>query len=425
MTAIPSSLPPVPPNEAARLEELHSFCALDTPDDPRLDHLVQLATRLLDCPIALVSLLDSDRQWFKAKAGLATKETPRQIAFCAYAILDDDVMIVEDALGDPRFSANPLVTDSPHIRFYAGAPLISETGFRLGTLCVIDQRPRQLTDIQQSLLKELAQMAVDTLDLHRIIQQTRQDNLARTRFLSSLSHELRTPLNAIMGFSEMILLQSPTDRIADYARAIHQGGTGLLQLVDDILDYGQIEAGERPLTVEALDLDRAILSAVRQIRPLADRRHVQIKLTLPTLLTVRADASALNQVLVHLLENAVKFTPAEGSVRLAAQVAETWGDEQWANITIADTGIGIPPETLAKLGDPFLRPESALTTSERGTGLGIALSRRLLQAMGGSVAFTSKPDHGTRVTLRLPVAPDAPLPGHGPRPQTAPDRDRV
>ncbi|KJV05881.1 hypothetical protein VZ95_21055, partial [Elstera litoralis] len=213
MTAINSPLPPVPPNEAARLDELHSFCVLDTPDDPRLDHLVQLTTRLLDCPIALVSLLDSDRQWFKAKAGLATQETPRQLAFCAYAILDDDVMIVEDALSDPRFTANPLVTDSPHIRFYAGAPLISETGFRLGTLCVIDQRPREFTDAQQSLLKELAQLVVDTLDLHRIIQQTRQDNLARTRFLSSLSHELRTPLNAIMGFSEMILLQSPTDRI--------------------------------------------------------------------------------------------------------------------------------------------------------------------------------------------------------------------
>ncbi|MFY8106894.1 MAG: GAF domain-containing sensor histidine kinase [Elstera sp.] len=400
-----SSPPPIPPNEAARLEELHNFCALDTDDDPRLDHLVQLATRLLECPIALVSLLDSDRQWFKAKIGLETKEMPRRIAFCAYAILDDDVMIVEDALVDPRFVGNPLVSDPPYIRFYAGAPLISETGFRLGTLCVIDQRPRTFSDAQRSLLKELAQMAVDTLDLHRIIQQTRQDNLTRTRFLSSLSHELRTPLNAIMGFSEMILLQSPTDRVADYARAIHQGGTGLLQLVDDILDYGQIEAGERPLRLEALDLDGAILAAVRQVRPLADRRRVSLKLALPTLLTVRADASALDQVLVHLLENALKFTRPNGTVKVAAQKAEAWGEEAWANLTIADTGIGISPETLAKLGDPFLRPDSALTSSERGAGLGIALSRRLLQAMGGSVAFTSKPDHGTRVTLRLKLVP--------------------
>ncbi len=400
MTAF-SSPPPIPPNEAARLEELHNFCALDTPDDPRLDHLVQLATRLLDCPIALVSLLDSDRQWFKAKTGLETKEMPRRIAFCAYAILDDDVMIVEDALADRRFIGNPLVTDPPYIRFYAGAPLISETGFRLGTLCVIDQRPREFNDAQRGLLKELAQMAVDTLDLHRIIQQTRQDNLTRTRFLSSLSHELRTPLNAIMGFSEMILLQSPTDRVADYARAIHQGGSGLLQLVDDILDYGQIEAGERPVRVEALDLDGAILAAARHVRPLADRRQVDLKLALPTLLTVRADASALHQVLVHLLENALKFTRADGTVKVAAKQAEAWGEEQWVNLTITDTGIGIPAETLAKLGDPFLRPASALTSSERGAGLGIALSRRLLQAMGGSVAFTSKPDHGTRVTLRL------------------------
>ncbi len=416
MTAFSFPPPPIPPNEAARLEELHTFCALDTPDDPRLDHLVQLATRLLECPIALVSLLDSDRQWFKAKIGIDAKETPRRIAFCAYAILDDDVMIVEDASADPRFMSNPLVTDPPYIRFYAGAPLISATGFRLGTLCVIDQCPRSFTDAQCSLLKQLAEMAVDTLDLHRILQKTRQDNLTRTRFLSSLSHELRTPLNAIMGFSEMILLQSPTDRVADYARTIHQGGTGLLQLIDDILDYGQIEAGERPVSVEPLDLDGAILAAVRQVRPLADRRQVFVHLALPTLLTVKVDASALHQVLVHILENALKFTPANGTVKVAAHKAEAWGEEEWANLTIADTGIGIPAETLAKLGDPFLRPDSTLTSSERGAGLGIALSRRLLQAMGGSVAFTSKLHHGTRVTLRLKLAPG----GLAPAPETLP-----
>ncbi len=420
MTAIPSPPPPVPPDEAARLEALHSFCALDTPDDPRLDHLVQLATRLLDCPIALVSLLDSDRQWFKAKVGIDTTETPRRLAFCAYAILDDAVMIVEDAEQDPRFAQNPLVTGEPRIRFYAGAPLISETGFRLGTLCVIDQKPRRFSEAQISLLRELAQLAVDALDLHRIVAQTRQDNLARTRFLSSLSHELRTPLNAIMGFSEMILLQSPTERIADYARAIHQGGIGLLQLVDDILDYGQIEAGQRPLTLEAVDLDSAILAAARQIRPLADRRQVHLKLMLPTLLSVRADKSALNQVLVHLMENAVKFTGPGGHARIAAQVAETWGDDDWVHLTITDTGIGIPPETLVRLGDPFLRPENALTSSERGAGLGIALSRRLLQAMGGSIAFSSKPDHGTKVTLRLRLAP--PHTAEAGHPQSGRDR---
>jgi two-component system, sensor histidine kinase len=416
MTAHPSPPPPIPPNEAARLEELYTFCALDTPNDPRLDHLVQLARRLLECPIALVSLLDSDRQWFKAKVGIETKETPRRIAFCAYAILGDDVMIVEDTLIDPRFIDNPLVTDPPYIRFYAGAPLVSATGFRLGTLCVIDQRPRSFTDAQCSLLKQLAEMAVDTLDLHRILHKTRQDNLTRTRFLSSLSHELRTPLNAIMGFSEMILLQSPTDKVADYARVIHQGGTGLLHLIDDILDYGQIEAGERPMRVEPLDLDGAILAAVQQVRPLADRRQVSVSLALPTLLTVKVDASALHQVLVHLLENALKFTDANGSVKVAAHKAEALGEEDWATLTIADTGIGIPAETLAKLGDPFLRPDSALTSSERGAGLGIALSQRLLQAMGCSVAFTSTLDHGTCVTVRLKRAPG----GLAPMPETLP-----
>jgi diguanylate cyclase (GGDEF)-like protein len=130
-----------------------------------------MASRLLETPISLVSLLDDARQWFKAKVGLDADQTPRDIAFCHHAIQQDDVMVVEDATDDPRFRANPLVTSMPNIRFYAGAPLKTDAGHKLGTLCVIDRVPRVLTEEQRTLLEDLAALVVDEMELRRVNAQ--------------------------------------------------------------------------------------------------------------------------------------------------------------------------------------------------------------------------------------------------------------
>jgi diguanylate cyclase (GGDEF)-like protein len=153
--------------ETARLQALLEYDILDTPPEPRFDRIVHMASRLLEMPISLVSLLDDARQWFKAKVGLDADVTPRDIAFCHHAIEQDKVMVIEDATEDPRFQHNPLVTDMPNIRFYAGAPLKTEAGYKLGTLCVIDRVPRVLTEEQCSLLEDLAALVVDEMELRR------------------------------------------------------------------------------------------------------------------------------------------------------------------------------------------------------------------------------------------------------------------
>jgi diguanylate cyclase (GGDEF)-like protein len=153
--------------EAARLEALRRYDILDTPAEPKFDRIVRMASRLLDMPISLVSLIDEARQWFKAKVGLEAEETPRSVSFCTHAIQEDRVMIVEDATRDPRFAQNPLVIDDPGIRFYAGAPLSTDEGYKLGTLCVIDRVPRRLTAEQCVLLEDLAGLVVDEMELRR------------------------------------------------------------------------------------------------------------------------------------------------------------------------------------------------------------------------------------------------------------------
>ena len=155
--------PERPQDEFCRLETLRSLDILDTDSEERFDRLTRLATRLFDVPIALVSLVDENRQWFKSRSGLEALETPRDISFCGHSILGDDVFVVEDTLQDVRFADNPLVTGPPDIRFYAGCPLKSVEGYKLGTLCLIDTKPRTLTEDDFASLRDLAGMAEQEL----------------------------------------------------------------------------------------------------------------------------------------------------------------------------------------------------------------------------------------------------------------------
>lgn len=161
---------PLPPDEEARLDALRSYDVLDTLPEAVFDDLVFLAAYICRTPIALVSLVDRDRQWFKAKVGLGAAETPRAHAFCAYAIHDPrETFIVRDASEDPRFATNPLVTGAPNIRFYAGVPLLTPEGVAVGTLCAIDRQPRELDAEQARALGALARAVVVQLELRRTV----------------------------------------------------------------------------------------------------------------------------------------------------------------------------------------------------------------------------------------------------------------
>ncbi|MCL4523227.1 MAG: GAF domain-containing protein [Acidobacteria bacterium] len=197
---------PLPANEAERLRAVESYDILDTPPEKIFDNLARIAASICGTEVALVSIMDKDRQWFKAKIGWVIKETPREVAFCSHTILSSEILIVPDALEDERFADNPLVTQDPHIRFYAGMPLINPDGHALGTICVIDHKPRQLTAAQQDSLAVLAKCAVGHLELgkaHRLLkaqadgleeevrQRTKQLEVAKKRIEMSYDDTLR------------------------------------------------------------------------------------------------------------------------------------------------------------------------------------------------------------------------------------------
>jgi diguanylate cyclase (GGDEF)-like protein len=205
---------PLPANEAERLDSLRSFGVLDSLPEQGYDDIVQIASSISDSPIALISLIDENRQWFKARVGLDVPETARDLAFCGHAILHpDDVFIVEDALEDERFASNPLVLSDPSIRFYAGAPLTTSSGLAFGTLCVIDTVPRELNENQIRTLQALARQVMAQLELRRAIDELKDS--ARER--EAARQQLVISTQQLKAANEALARESTTDVLTGLA----------------------------------------------------------------------------------------------------------------------------------------------------------------------------------------------------------------
>lgn len=245
-------IPPLLPiDEASRLEALRSLNILDTSAEERFDRLTRLARRLFGVPIALISLVDANRQWFKSCQGLGAAETPREVSFCGHAILSDQIFVIPDALLDERFHDNPLVTGDPKIRFYAGCPITTPDGSRIGTFCVIDQKPRHLDEEERELLRDLAQMAereiaavqLATMDELTLLSN-RRGFMALGQYSLSLCDRLGRP--ASMLFFDLDDFKAINDRFghAEGDRALASFATLLLKTWRDSDVIGRLGGDE-------------------------------------------------------------------------------------------------------------------------------------------------------------------------------------
>ena len=392
---------PLPDNEDERLAELLSYDVLDTEAEQLFDDLTTLASQICDTPIALISLIDPDRQWFKSRVGLDAEETSREIAFCSHAILQDDVFEIPNASLDPRFHDNPLVTGAPDIRFYAGAPLVSPSGHAIGTLCTIDRKPRKLTESQKTPLQPLSKSVVAHLELKRKNRELERTSQFRSDFLSYVSHEIRTPLNAINTFSRLLEGEAQKLKLPESFTTplshVTQSGERLLEIVNSVLDIKQIEAGKMrvmPRAVSTHDFFTHLFSLTK-IR--AEDGGITFTSTIDSRVpdTLFFDDTKFGQVSLNLLSNAIKFTNPGKSVN--AQVKYK-NDKLIFNVI--DQGIGISEEDQKRLFTPFERMENAHQIS--GTGLGLNISKRLIELMDGTIKVSSKVNEGTRISVTLP-----------------------
>ena len=420
---------PFPFNEEERALSLEHLDVLDSASEKAFDDIVLLATTLCDAPIALVSLVDRERQWFKACVGLEVQETHRDLAFCGHAILDPaQVLVVEDAALDPRFAYSPLVLGPPYIRFYAGAPIITDSGLALGTVCVIDTQPRQLSERQYLALQALARQAAALLEA-RLLSKQRAQQLARfqeqftqagqnpgevtpllqnERCISSLgmltasiAHDFNNLLQSVSAAFQMTRLRSrrPVDveRFAETGlQAVEQGRQLISYLMSSV-------RGDGP---ELICIDvTARLHAAQSLMRHSMSEGIDLDFDLAEwgwgVLCVEAQ---LHAVVMNLLSNARDALKDSGQVRVSTRWVHVEDDlslqqGDYLVVSVSDNGPGMTAVVARQVFEPFFTTKA---TGE-GTGLGLAQVKDFAIKSGGDARIETAPGAGTTVSLYLRI----------------------
>jgi signal transduction histidine kinase len=401
---------PLPDNEIDRLTALYALDILDSPAEQDFDDIVKLASNVCDAPMSLVSLLDSDRQWSKARVGTELAETSRDISFCAHAVLGRDLLVVPDATKDARFADNPMVDQEGGVRFYAGAPLITTDGYALGTLCVLDREPRRLDVEQLQALRALARQVTSQIELRRHAialanttarlqeLERRKDDLANL-----VGGDLRAPLRLISAYLEKLGDTGHHD--AEMAELVGRATAGhirgFLDLMQHLTSMADAGFGSESLHMRQIDLTRITQRAVEAVRPIANTKQIWIlnQAGGPSL-PIIADPVRLEQVLTHLLFAAVKYTPSGGRVRIGTEI------ESGPTVRLDDMDMpdGLRPDLFPHLFYGAI----ANPTTVPGPDRGLAVAKKILDAHHATVALSDRPGDGTSLHVVFPFAQTSP-----------------
>ncbi|MCK9381351.1 MAG: GAF domain-containing sensor histidine kinase [Sulfuritalea sp.] len=390
--------PAIPDDEQERLAALQELRILDTPAEERFDRITRTARDLFRVPIALISLVDARRQWFKSRTGLDASETPRSVSFCGHAILGTDPLVVEDALADLRFADNPLVTGDRAIRFYAGMPLCSLSGRKLGTLCLIDRVPRRFGADDEQRLRDLAAWAESELNLSAGIESALAE--MRATFVRLVNHELRTPVTSIVGALELIRGSiAAGDDVETLTGIAIDGARQINRVVDDILEIAELDAWQQDLTPIDIELPLFIDAAIEFYVATARPVRATITVEAPQGTFVRAVPKPLDRILRSLVDNAQRFSPPDTDIVIAVAVTEC----NMIRISVTDRGPGIPAEHIPRLFQPFHQVDATDRRSHSGFGVSLAICHRLATAMGGRLGYEPVAGGGSRFFLDLPT----------------------
>jgi len=389
--------------EEERLELLKTYSVMDSLPETDYDNLTRLAAEICGTPISLITLLDDKRQWFKSNHGLPVRETPKEYAFCAHAIVGkDDTFVVGDATKDERFHDNPLVIDDPRVIFYAGVPFSTGSGLPLGTLCVIDHVPRKLEQGQIDALKILSGQVTRLLELRKskmeleyANNELQRKNDELEKFADTAAHDLKAPLSNIValtvglrsGYSEK--LDGKGKKIL---KMIETSSDTLRRLIDGLLDHaksvgGDLRSREKILLTELVDTIKVLFSG--QGRP---------KITLQSELRhIYVNRSAIERILSNLVANSINYNDRE-TTEIDIHVT---GEVSHYRFSFEDNGPGIALEHREKVFGLFETLAIRDRFGRSGTGIGLATVRRTIEKLGGEISIEHQVDRGTRFVFTL------------------------
>lgn len=393
---------PIPHNELERLAALKRYNILDTLPENAFDDATKLVSYICGVPIANISFIDENRQWFKSEIGIGMPEIPREISFCQYTIMESEIVEINDTHLNERFKNDPNVIGGLKIRFYAGVPLTTPEGYNIGTICAIDHVSKELNNNQRTALSIIAKHVINQLELGTKNSELANQKkiaeravLAKDNFLANMSHEIRTPLNAIIGFTDLLSQTNLNAIQRDYVDSVQIAEENLLLIVNDILDLSKIESGNLTIDAEPFHLKNT-LKHVYNLLKVKVPKNVEFNLFLDAEMPemVIGDQGRLNQILVNLAGNALKFTE-EGEVTISVKKIEETDENYLLRFSVKDSGIGIHEKKLKTIFERFTQAEESTTRKFGGTGLGLNIVKQLIELQNAEIHVKSKPGKGS------------------------------
>ena len=429
----------VPENDDQRLDALRRYRIVDTPSEESFDNIATLATQIFKVPIALISIVDAEKVFFKANVGMGrAKKTNRGKSLCALAVISEGVTVFEDALKEPCLMVNPNVVGDLGLRFYAGAPITTYDGFLIGTLCIIDKEPRTFTQDEKTILSGLAKAVMDQIELrlsaleeidnqlvmNAKLQESEEELVAlneelcstnaelvvmnddlkqndqrKNDFIGMVSHELKTPLTSLSGYIQMLQVKADKHQDVFFSAAIQKANKQvdkMTLMINSFLNISRLDSGKIQIDFELFDVAQLIKEVEDETDNIISSHNISFAHIESTF--INADHDKIGHVITNLISNAVKYSSNGTTIKIACVA-----DNGWVQVSVEDQGMGIAPKDLERLFDRYYRVEGDHMKTISGFGIGLYLCAEIIQRHGGKIWVTSEFGIGSTFYFSLPM----------------------
>lgn len=394
-------------NEKERLKALHRYDILDTAPEEEFDSITRLAAEICGTPVAMINLIDKDRQWAKSIVGLpeSAREVERKNSVCHYTIEHDKPLEIEDLTKDPRFAHLPFINSDDGLRYYLGAPLINPDGHVLGAICVLDFESKSMSEAQLNQMEILARVVITRLELKKKNDQLKELNNYKIKLMKMLSHDLRSPLNGVIGMAGILRSMAGNNdpEKAEMLELIEQSGLQMNQMISEIMNYTLIESQDFTLNRQEMDISSVLQSVEKLYKPAAQIKKIDLNINCKTeRQSVLLDEEKFEHILGNLLSNAIKYTTTGGKVEATVDI-KTFDDQSLLVLKVTDNGIGMSDGQVSRIFSKNDKIVTNGTEGEKSSGIGLTIIKSFVDLHDGEINAESRLGEGTVFTVEIPV----------------------